>query len=151
MIFNDGFKILADHYGFSSQADMLCEEAAGFTVALNKLRRGKAEAYANIKEELADVLVVALQLRFLLGPEEIDKIAEEKLKRQLQRIHAEDHRGDNMTTTTLQKIKAYGKTADKQDALDALLDYYGKDSLEKISEEMALTFLERLENGIIKL
>lgn len=89
MIFDDGFKILADHYGFSSQADMLCEEAAEFTVALNKLRRGKAEAYANVKEELADVLVIALQLRLLLGPEEIDRIAEEKLKRQLERIRKE--------------------------------------------------------------
>lgn len=89
MIFNDGFKILADHYGFTSQANMLCEEAAEFTVALNKLRRGNNEAYKNVKEELADVLVVALQLRLLLGPEEIDRIAEEKLKRQLHRIESE--------------------------------------------------------------
>ena len=89
MIFNDGFKILADHYGFTSQANMLCEEAAEFTVALNKLRRGNQEAYKNVKEELADVLVVALQLRLLLGPEEIDRIAEEKLKRQLLRIEKE--------------------------------------------------------------
>ena len=89
MIFNDGFKILADHYGFTSQANMLCEEAAEFTVALNKLRRGNSEAYKNVKEELADVLVVALQLRLLLGPEEIDRIAEEKLKRQLLRIEKE--------------------------------------------------------------
>lgn len=84
MIFNDGFKILADHYGFTSQANMLCEEAA--ELALNKLRRGNSEAYKNVKEELADVLVVALQLRLLLGPEEIDRIAEEKLQRQLNRI-----------------------------------------------------------------
>lgn len=90
MRYDDALKIIADHYGFSSQADMLCEEAAEFTVALNKLRRGKAEAYANIKEELADVLVVALQLRLLLGPEEIDRIAEEKLKRQLLRIESEE-------------------------------------------------------------
>ena len=55
MRYDDALKIIGDHYGFSSQADMLCEEAAEFTVALNKLRRGKAEAYANIKEELADV------------------------------------------------------------------------------------------------
>lgn len=90
MIFNDGFKILADHYGFTSQANMLCEEAAEFTVALNKLRRGNSEAYKNVKEELADVLVVALQLRLLLGPEEIDRIAEEKLNRQLRRIESEE-------------------------------------------------------------
>jgi len=90
MIFNDGFKILADHYGFTSQANMLCEEAAEFTVALNKLRRGNNEAYKNVKEELADVLVVALQLRLLLGPEEIDRIAEEKVNRQLRRIESEE-------------------------------------------------------------
>ncbi len=89
MNYNDALKIIADHYGFSSQADMLCEEAAEYTVALNKLRRGKPEAYNNIKEELADVLVVASQLRILLGPEEIDEITHEKIKRQLERIRKE--------------------------------------------------------------
>ena len=59
-------------------------------------------------------------------------------------------RGDNMTTTTLQKIKAYGKSEDKQDILNLFLDYYGKDSFEKISEEMAIAFLEKLETGEIK-
>ena len=89
MRYDDALKIIADHYGFSSQADMLCEEAAEFTVARNKLRRGKAESYDNIKEELADVLVVASQLRLLLGPEEIDNIIHEKIKRQLGRIREE--------------------------------------------------------------
>lgn len=55
-----------------------------------------------------------------------------------------------MTTATLEKIKAYGKTADKQDAMNALLDYYGKDNFMKISEEMAVAFLEKLETGEIK-
>ena len=82
-------KTIADHYGFTSLANMLTEEAAEFTVALNKLRRGKAEAYENIKEELADVLVVAQQLRWLLCPEDIDKIINEKVKRQLDRIKSE--------------------------------------------------------------
>lgn len=55
-----------------------------------------------------------------------------------------------LTTTTLQKIKAYGKSEDKQDILNLFLDYYGKDSFEKISEEMAIAFLEKLETGEIK-
>ena len=67
MIFNDGFKILADHYGFTSQANMLCEEAAEFTVALNKLRRGNivtdaltAMGYsAKDAGRLADVMAAA--------------------------------------------------------------------------------------------
>ena len=77
---------IANYYGFTSQADMLTEEAAEFTVALNKLRRGYSDAYENIKEEVADVLVVAFQLRKLLGAEEIDEIMEEKIDRQLGRI-----------------------------------------------------------------
>ena len=89
MQINEELQKIADHYGFSSQADMLCEESAEFTVALNKLRRGNNEAYKNVKEELADVLVVASQLRLLLGSEEIDKIAHKKIKRQLQRIKEE--------------------------------------------------------------
>jgi NTP pyrophosphatase (non-canonical NTP hydrolase) len=80
---------IADHYGFTSQADMLTEEAAEFTVALNKLRRGHADAYEHIKEEVADVLVIAYQLRHLLGAESIDKIIEGKVERQLGRIREE--------------------------------------------------------------
>ena len=90
MIYDDELKIIADHYGFSSQADMLCEESAEFTVALNKLRRGDRNAYKNVKEELSDVLVVASQLRLLLGSEEIDEIAHEKINRQLERIKQEE-------------------------------------------------------------
>lgn len=80
---------IAAHYGFTSQADMLCEESAEFMVALNKLRRGKPEAYDAIKEEVADVLIMARQLRFLLGYEEIDSIISEKLDRQMKRISEE--------------------------------------------------------------
>ena len=83
-------KTIADHYGFTSQANMLTEEAAEFTVALNKLRRGNANAYDNIKEEVADVLVIALQLRELLGSEKIDQIIHEKIDRQLGRIQNEN-------------------------------------------------------------
>ena len=82
-------KQIADHYGFTSQADMLVEESAEFTVALNKLRRGYSDAYEHIKEEVADVLVIAYQLRHLLGTESIDKIMEEKIQRQLERIEGE--------------------------------------------------------------
>ena len=80
---------IANHYGFTSQANMLTEEAAEYTVALNKLRRGHADAYEHIKEEVADVLVIAYQLRHLLGAEAIDKIIEEKVERQLSRIREE--------------------------------------------------------------
>lgn len=80
---------IAAHYGFTSQADMLCEESAEYMVALNKLRRGKSEAYEHIKEEVADVLIVARQLRYLLGYENIDRIISQKLDRQMKRISEE--------------------------------------------------------------
>lgn len=86
---DERIKKIADHYGFTSQANMLCEESAEYMVALNKLRRGKAEAYENIKEEVADIIVVAMQLRYLLGADEIDRIISDKLDRQIQRIEAE--------------------------------------------------------------
>ena len=86
---DERIKKIADYYGFTSQANMLCEESAEYMVALNKLRRGKTEAYANVKEEVADIIVVAKQLRYLLGVDEIDKIISEKLDRQIQRIHDE--------------------------------------------------------------
>lgn len=54
-----------------------------------------------------------------------------------------------MTSTTLEKIKAYGHGEYKQDALESLLDYYGKTSFMNISEEQALVFLQKLENGEI--
>ena len=81
---------IAAHYGFTSQADMLCEESAEFMVALNKLRRGSPDAYDHIKEEVADVLIMARQLRYLLGYEDIDRIINEKLDRQMRRIADEN-------------------------------------------------------------
>ena len=56
-----------------------------------------------------------------------------------------------MTSTTLEKIKAYGKDKYNQDALEALLNYYGKTALMYISEEQALVFLHKLESGEVKI
>lgn len=83
-------ELIAAHYGFTSQADMLTEECAEYMVALNKLRRGKADAYSDIKEEVADVLIMARQLRYLLGYDDIDRIINEKLDRQMRRIENEN-------------------------------------------------------------
>lgn len=84
-------KEIAFHYGFTNQANMLCEESAEFMVALNKLRRGDDHAYENVKEEVADVLIMAHQLRILLGADDIDRIVNAKLNRQLQRIKEEEN------------------------------------------------------------
>jgi NTP pyrophosphatase (non-canonical NTP hydrolase) len=69
---------------------MLVEESAEFTVARNKLRRGNTEAIKQMEEELADVLVVALQLRMIIGEDYIDSIMNEKINRQLERMKEEE-------------------------------------------------------------
>lgn len=104
---DERIKKIADYYGFTSQANMLCEESAEYMVALNKLRRGKTEAYANVKEEVADIIVVAKQLRYLLGADEIDKIISEKLDRQIQRIKDESE----PETAELPEVDTEGMTS----------------------------------------
>lgn len=86
---DERIKQIANHYGFTNQANMLVEESAEFTQAVCKLRRGNIEAYENIKEELADVIIIAKQLRHLLGADQIDKIIDSKLNRQIERMREE--------------------------------------------------------------
>ena len=54
-----------------------------------------------------------------------------------------------MTSYTTNEIKKFSTDREQSNALLALMDYYGKDCLMKISEEQALTFLEKLKNGEI--
>ena len=54
-----------------------------------------------------------------------------------------------MTSYTTSEIKKFSTDEEKSNALLALMDYYGKDCLMKISEEQALAFLEKLKNGEI--
>lgn len=98
---DDKLKELAYHYGFTSQADMLCEEAAEFMVALNKFRRGSSEAYAQLVEELADVLVVAEQLRYIFGEDAVNDIMNKKIERQLIRMKEENENDSQSTGKSL--------------------------------------------------
>lgn len=94
---DEKLKQLVEHYGFTNQADMLVEEAAEFTVARNKLRRGNVEAIKQMEEELADVLVIALQLRLIIGKDYIDDIMNKKIDRQLIRMKEEKNNGSENT------------------------------------------------------
>jgi NTP pyrophosphatase (non-canonical NTP hydrolase) len=77
---------IANHYG-SAQADIMIEECGELIQAICKLRRGwSEERFQHVKEELADVLIMARQLRVMLGADDIDRIIGEKLDRQIERI-----------------------------------------------------------------
>ena len=80
---------IINHYGMEQQKIML-EEMLELGLAIMKLSRGySAERLANLKEEVADVLIMARQLRIALGSAEIDKIIDKKLDRQMERIKNE--------------------------------------------------------------
>jgi NTP pyrophosphatase (non-canonical NTP hydrolase) len=78
---------IANHYGYTAQSDIIIEENAELTQAILKLRRAWSnERLEHVKEELADVLIMARQLRVMLGADDIDRIIGEKLDRQIERI-----------------------------------------------------------------
>lgn len=54
-----------------------------------------------------------------------------------------------MTSYTTKEIAKFSTDEEQSNALLALMEYYHKDCLMKISEEQALAFLERLKNGEI--
>lgn len=54
-----------------------------------------------------------------------------------------------MTSYTTNEIKKFSTDGEQSNALLVLMDYYHKDCLMKISEEQALAFLEKLQNGEI--
>lgn len=81
-----GMRIIADHYGKEHQTIKAMEELAELIQAL---ARGDE---ANIKEEVADVLVMIGQLQHLYGISEIDisRIMFRKIIRQIERIDNEN-------------------------------------------------------------
>ena len=82
---------IANHYGYTAQSDIMIEECGELVQAICKLRRAWSdERLDNVKEELADVLIMARQLRVMLGADDIDRIINNKLDRQLKRIEAEN-------------------------------------------------------------
>lgn len=54
-----------------------------------------------------------------------------------------------MTAETTTKIRKFSSNPETNNALLALLDYYGKIGLAEITEEEGFAFLKKLENGII--
>jgi NTP pyrophosphatase (non-canonical NTP hydrolase) len=82
---------IASHYGYTAQSNIIIEECAELTQAILKLRRAwSKEKLDHVKEETADVLIMARQLRVMLGANDIDRIIGEKLDRQIERIAEEE-------------------------------------------------------------
>ena len=73
-------KLIADHYGYNKQSEMLIEEMAELTKAIMKHKRKEYDVtlptYENLIEELADTSLVLDQIVYLLQCE--SKVAEIK-------------------------------------------------------------------------
>ena len=70
------YKKAIDKWGVDKQLDMLIEEMAELTVALQHLRRGRPGAKDEVLEELADVNIVLSQVTIIFGKEGNEKFNE---------------------------------------------------------------------------
>ena len=105
---NEAIVKIAENYGYDAQSRQLIEEMAELTQAINKYWRkqlecGKRTPFAtkpdneewkNIVEEIADVTIMLEQIKYLLSisDTDIERIIEQKLNRQLERIGADERK-----------------------------------------------------------
>ena len=82
---------IAEHYGYEAQREQLIEECAEAILAAQKCKQhGSKDNFEELCGEVADVLIMAQQMRLLMGAKVIDEIIDKKLNRQLGRIENED-------------------------------------------------------------
>lgn len=87
---NERIKTIADHYGLNNQMMQAIEEMGELTQAIVKVyRNGLDNERDGLIEELADVEIMIEQLDYLLGDNQIEKVKEYKINRQLNRIAQE--------------------------------------------------------------
>lgn len=82
---------IAEHYGYEAQREQFEEECAEAILAAQKCKRhGSKDNFEALCGEVADVLIMAQQMRLLMSTTLIDRIVNEKLERQLGRIENEE-------------------------------------------------------------
>ena len=82
---------IAEHYGYEAQREQFEEECAEAILAAQKCKRhGSKDNFEALCGEVADVLIMAQQMRLLMSTTLIDRIVNEKLNRQLGRIENEE-------------------------------------------------------------
>lgn len=86
---------IAMNYTFAQQREVFAEECAEAIKAAMKISRATnsekelTEALDEFAGEVADVLIMAQQMRFFLGADRVDAEIERKVERQLKRIEEE--------------------------------------------------------------
>ena len=82
---------IARHYGYEAQREQFVEECSEAILAVQKVKRRCSNGnFINLAEEVADVLIMAEQMRILISQSLIDEFIQKKLERQIQRIKEEE-------------------------------------------------------------
>lgn len=84
------------NYTYQQQREIFVEECAEAIQAAQKCKRANSpedyeKAIEHCREKVADVLIMAEQMRYFLGEEKVDGIIKAKLERQLNRIKEEQN------------------------------------------------------------
>ena len=87
-------KKIADYYGFEHQCEIFVEECAEAIQAVQKFKRAKQpqacqETMINLFEEVADVLIMAEQMRLFFSEGILNATIDRKLERQIRRMENE--------------------------------------------------------------
>lgn len=82
---------IAQHYGFVAQREQFIEECSEAILAAQKFKRTCNNGnFINLAEEVADVLIMAEQMRILISQSLIDEFIQKKLERQIRRMNGEE-------------------------------------------------------------
>lgn len=84
--FDEVIKLAIKTYGKEAQTQMLFEEMAELQNAICKLNRGRGTA-GDVCEEIADVMIMCLQMAQIYGPKLVEGWAEYKIARLKDRLN----------------------------------------------------------------
>ena len=81
---------IALHYGYEAQREQFEEECAEAILAAQKVKRKCTNRnFINLAEEVADVIIMAEQMRELISASLVDGFIQKKLERQIRRMNGE--------------------------------------------------------------
>lgn len=83
--FEETIQLAIKTYGKEAQTQMLFEEMAELQNALCKLARGRGTA-GDVCEEIADVMIMCLQMAQIYGPKAVEQMAQYKMRRLKNRL-----------------------------------------------------------------
>lgn len=83
--FDEVIKLAIKTYGKEAQTQMLFEEMAELQNAICKLNRGRGTA-GDVCEEIADVMIMCLQMAQIYGPKAVEQMAQYKMHRLKDRL-----------------------------------------------------------------